>query len=117
MLFVLVAMMGLLFSWIANTYPLVQERSTFLPRFNDHEYSLRLVILYPRENVQIPWARRVLGDFALETLMYEPEKDKDGSQLRHARRLYPEVKIFGWPGATNLPAGIKAIEADRHITI
>jgi hypothetical protein len=103
--------------WLLPAHCMVQARRAYWPRFNDHEHSLRTVDLWPPDKAEIPWLRRLLGDGPTESLMYDPEKDPHGIQLREAKRLFPEATIWGWPRSKDLPEGIKALGENRRITI
>ena len=69
------------------------------------------------ERVEVPWIRKIRGDGPTATLLYAPAKDPDGGQLEQAQRLFPEATIMGWPGETDLPPGMKAMDADRYFVI
>lgn len=87
-----------------------------MPVFDDG-FCLRSVGSYTYStDATVPWLRRMLGDYAVHILFYDPAGDRDGTKLRRARSLFPEAEIWGWPDrpAANLPRGIKPWPKDRH---
>ncbi len=98
---------------------LVRERAAYWPRFNDHNHSLRTVGFYPPDPFpKLPWIRTFMGDRPIMSLVYDPTQDRDGSELREVRRLFPEATIWGWPSIQEeLPEGIVPYDEDRHLTI
>ena len=101
---------------LGSTYGFVQQRRAFWPRLNDGEYSVQSFALHPADQPRdIPWVRRVMGDFSCGTLLYRPAADADGSQLRLVQKLYPEATIWGWPNDPHLPQGIKPVAENRAI--
>lgn len=107
-LLIVVTVVALACGWLLDTYRFVQSRRELWPSLDDGEYSLFAAQLIPAADpATISWPRRLMGDFACDTLIYAPARDPDGSQLRRARRLFPEARILGWPGDASLPAGIE----------
>ena len=49
----------------------------------------------------LPWLRRALGDKPVQRLLYMPDRDPDGSELRRAEALFPETEI----GVVKIPPG------------
>src|SRR5690349_19120525 len=114
---VAVTVAGILAGWTAWQYRIVNARRTFWPRFNDHNFSVRTIGMPGSPRPHIPWLRQLLGDFAESNLVYNPRQDPHGEQLRQVRELFPEAKIWGWPGDRSLPAGIEPLADGQYYRI
>jgi hypothetical protein len=111
-------MAGALIISLRPIFLMVQERNDFCPRFNEHHFCLRAAQLVPGDQASVSWLRKVMGDSPVPTLVYSPELDKDGSELRRVRRLFPEATIWGWQYSKQpLPEGIRPIPQGRRIII
>ncbi len=73
-------------------------------------------VLPPIANGDIPWVRRLMGDFPCTNLVYRPSADVDGSQLRRVQSLFPEANLWGWPNE-RLPVGVRIIESWHAVEI
>jgi len=107
--------------WLVNTHRNVQERRQHFSRLNDHEFSLRRASLVPNPRKKYPETsliRRLMGDHAESTLLYDPSADKSGEQFKRVRKLFPEAMIWGWPYDTHpLPAGVNRLPPNTGVII
>jgi hypothetical protein len=118
-LLIVLALGPLAIGWLGINYRLVNLRRPFLSRFNDDSFPLRRVGLTPSKPIEdIPWIRRIMGDFSAGYLLYLPRDDKNGETLKRVRELFPEAKVYGWPhDDAPLPAGIERLASDVHVVI
>jgi hypothetical protein len=108
-MFILVALVAVLVAWLANTRDFVRNRGELLPYLGGESSLFAAALLPPDARPEISWIRRWLGDLSIPSLMYDPRRDPTGSELRQARKLFPEARIRVWAGlsADGLPAGIE----------
>lgn len=124
-LFVLLTVLAVVLAWGTHNYRIVEQRKAFRPQFNDHDFSVRAAAVFkfdaagltPYPRPELPWIRRLFGDSPTSDLIYDPDADPDGSQLRRTRELFPEAKIWGWPQIEPLPDGIERLSYRHHIII
>jgi len=107
--------------WLVNTHRHVQERRQYFSRFNDHEFSVRRASLVPNPRHKFPKTsliRRLMGDHAESTLLYDPSADKSCEQFKRVRKLFPEAMIWGWYYDTGpLPPSVNRLPPNTGIII
>jgi hypothetical protein len=103
------------FALLAHHANVVRERQAMRPLFSVPGYSLRLQPPERADPTPIPLIRKMLGDSPVGDLFYSPVDDPGQSQLRQARRLFPETNIWGWPDdIAELPAGLERFPRNMH---
>jgi hypothetical protein len=45
----------------------------------------------------IPWVREWLGDEAIQSIWFPPERDPDEYEKRHLKRVFPETELHRAP--------------------
>lgn len=115
-IFVAVALVAAVAAWLANTLAFVQSRNELLAKFDSSTSLLACGLLPPDPTPNISWLRRALGDVPCTSLMYDPRRDPDGSELRRAREFFPEARIRIWSELANdnPPAGVE-IATDQAV--
>ena len=118
-LLILLAIGPPLGAWLVNAHRQVQERRPYFVRFNEDTFALRMAWVETEGEIsEVSWIRRLMGDAAIATLLYQPSADKSGEQLERVRRLFPEAKIWGWPHDDDpLPAGVLRLPPNARIII
>lgn len=114
-LFVAVTLSALAGGWLLNTYRLVSDRLTYLPRLEGGHALFAAQLRPADEPADVSWIRKLMGDRACGTMIYAPQRDPDGSELQTARELFPEAHIWGWSGQQNLPHGIEPLPTSRAV--
>jgi hypothetical protein len=114
-LFAAVTLFALAGGWLLNTYRLVNDRREFLPELDSGGAVFAAQLRPADEARDVSWIRKLMGDRACGTIIYAPQRDPDGSELRKVRALFPEAHIWGWPDQQNLPQGIEPLPASTAI--
>jgi hypothetical protein len=96
-LLMLTAVFGGPCAWVAHNGIVVRERKAMREVFPTGKYCCHEEWCVAHREQTLPWLRRVFGDEPVNALHYIPDLDRDGSELRRVRSLFPESEIFGQP--------------------
>ena len=113
-LFALLTLAAVLCAWLVENYHVVSKRRAMWEHLagnvpNENFSLMAAQVMPPVASGDVPWIRRLMGDFPCGDMVYRPSADADGSQLRRVQALFPEANLWGWPNE-RLPAGVRIIE-------